>query len=118
MHLIQLVQYLFKALEERVFAENADRFLCPNLVVILMLGVFELPFIAARALFVEEKNSAVVAMAFSTCEQEMEGLRGEVIPVERNASWEAEVDNTFYKGLIRAVFWRISVKNFRCESCF
>jgi len=72
---------LLEAVKEGKSAEDADCFLRPYLLMVLILGMPQLALKAPWALFVEIEDASVVTLTFCSCQDEMEGLRWHMSPV-------------------------------------
>ena len=70
-HLVEFVEHLLEAIKKGVATHDANCFLCPYGIVILMLRISQLSFEAARALLVENKHGPVLTMAFAARQHEM-----------------------------------------------
>ena len=55
-------------------------------------------------------------MAFASRQDEVKGLRGQVLPFELYADGEAEVANALHEGLVAAVLWRVPIEYFGLEA--
>ena len=118
MHLVELVEHLFKAVEEGVATCNHYGFLRPNVVVVFKLSVLQLTFEAPGACLVEEKNGSIITLTFPASQYEVERLRVLVRSMELDTHRETEVCDALLEWLLRSVFSWVSVQDFRSESRF
>jgi hypothetical protein len=117
-HLIELVEYLFEAVEEGVATRDHNGFLRPNMVVVFKLGVLQLAFESSGACLVEEKNCSVVTLTFAASQDEVERLRVLMRSMELDTHRETEVCDALLEWLLGPVLSGISIKDFGSESCF